>query len=132
VKGVHGEKGFAIISAVLALATAATVLVVKYKTLNRQSTPQHWFMNESGVYALIVVMLCLSLLSMLFINGRSYWTRSEENEEDMGVIRPELSLFSSSALMLTASLFIADIVLVWRDRRSRTWIPFISSYKICV
>ncbi|KAI1718660.1 hypothetical protein Ddc_09305 [Ditylenchus destructor] len=122
VNGVEGERGFSIFISSLALSAASAILICKLLTLNRRLTPQHWFVMETGIYTALSIGFLASASLMTFVCA-TFWADNSPN-------RQSLPLLEAVVLGGCAFIFVIDALIVYKHRRIRTWIPFVSDYRI--
>jgi hypothetical protein len=73
VKGINGERGFAMIVCGVAILLTFTVWVAKIFTLHRQLHPGNWFLIEALIYLFIIGSLFVAAGFMIFF-AVAHWT----------------------------------------------------------
>uniref|UniRef100_A0A915DD03 MARVEL domain-containing protein n=1 Tax=Ditylenchus dipsaci TaxID=166011 RepID=A0A915DD03_9BILA len=120
IDGVDGERGFALFISLIALLSTITILVSKLLTINRRLTPQHWFVMEATIYLTLALgfIFAVGLIAFVYTN---FWLETTNTA---------LPVIEAVFLSMCSIIYIIDSVIVYKHRQMRTWIPFVSDYKI--
>ncbi|CAD5208971.1 unnamed protein product [Bursaphelenchus xylophilus] len=122
IRGVSGEKNLTMAISVGVILITFTIWIAKIFTLHKQLTPKHWFYMEALIYIFVVFALLVATSYMGFF-GVIYWNQRN----------PEWSTLPSlvtGALLGAILIYSIDLIVLFRRKNNRTYIPDVSSYQL--
>ncbi|KAI6181440.1 hypothetical protein M3Y98_00829700 [Aphelenchoides besseyi] len=121
IRAINAERSLAMLVCSCCILLTFTVWCSKIMTLHRQLHPGNWFAIEFLVTFFVIIGLLTSTFYMSVCVV--YWTVHNPQWQT-------LPLLASIALFGAAVTYAIDLVLLFRHRNDRTFIPNVSTYQM--